>query len=98
MVTDLETWLLDYHDDKTLKIFEQKFIFTPYEEAHKFLDENRWEFLGTYKIEEAIELPDRDVILGCRYYDIDSKESGKTIEYFRLSTIKFEDITDTIED
>ena len=97
-ITDLTTWLRDY-GDRTFNIRRHKKVFTPYESEQKFMDELTTEDLGDYIILEAIELPDKDVLLGCKgTWDedvrdedndllyVDTKFSG-IIEYFKLSEI-----------
>lgn len=98
IITDLTTWLLDY-GDRTFNIRRHKKVFTPYEIEQKFIDESTVENLGDYIIVEAIELPNKDVLLGCKYAwkedvrdddnsleYVDTKFTG-IIEYFKLSEI-----------
>lgn len=96
-MTDLETFLHDYADNKIFRIFKYKRIFTPYEQDEKFSDESVFEN-GNYPIfayiRNAIELPNGDVLLRLEeiepIYDRldDEKEtSQKSYIYERLSDI-----------
>lgn len=96
-MTDLETFLHDYADNKIFRIFKYKRIFTPYEQDEKFSDESVFEN-GSYPIfayiRNAIELPNGDVLLRLEetepIYDRldDEKEtSQKSYIYERLSDI-----------
>ncbi len=87
MVTDLSTFLLD-NSDRIFRFLVYKRNYTPYEIEQKWRDQS--EFTDTFysygKIEEAIELPNKDVLLGIRLvYD---GELIDRLEYFNLSEIK----------
>lgn len=66
MMTDLETFLLDYADTTIFRIYKYKRVFTPYEQDKKYSDESIFEN-GSYPIyvyiRMAIELPDGDILL-----------------------------------
>lgn len=70
-MTDFETWLLDCGYDR---IFEMD------------VQSNIGVFCRFFKIKEAIELPDGDILIG--FYFIRQDESN-TIHYKRLSEINF---------
>lgn len=104
--TDLETWLLDFHDEKIFIIRRKKHTFTPFEQDKKYSDEDTWEQVTDgAKIVEAIELPNRDVLLGFKdvwtedVRDennslIDTKQVvSQHIDYYLLSEIELTDIT-----
>jgi len=84
-ITDFETWLKDFGDERRFRIHKNKRLFTPYEADHKFIDQEVYDYLGEYQIIEAIQLPNNDILLGCRYWDED--ELSGWIEYFKLSEI-----------
>lgn len=104
IITDLTTWLIDY-GDRTFNIRRHKKLFTPYEIEQKFMDELTTEDLGDYIILEAIELPDKDVLLGCKgVWKEDVRDENNSLlyvdtifsdftEYFKLSEIdlRYED-------
>lgn len=99
--TDLETWLLDFNEEKIFKIYRRKTLFTPYEQAHKFSDEQVWECVSeSARIVEAIELPNKDTLLGFRtvYYEDVNDELKFTmstfIDYYPLSEIQLTDISE----
>jgi len=82
--TDLETWLLDYHDEK---------MFAVYEKVNE-----KWIRVCEYAIiHEAIELPNSDVLLGFKHVLGDKRELSETIFYEHLSKIKLEDVTKEYE-
>ena len=65
--TDLETWLHDF-EDRVYRILEYRkpYEYTPYEMENKFIDESIYRDTH-YKmvfIEEVIELPDKDILIG----------------------------------
>lgn len=98
LITDLATWLIDY-GDRTYHIRRYKKMFTPYELDKNFIDESSTEEMGDYIIVEAIELPNKDVLLGCKgTWKEDVRDDENTllyvdtkvsdfIEYFKLSEI-----------
>lgn len=105
--TDLETWLFDFHDEKIFMIERKKSLFTPYEQNEKFVDDSVWETVSeSAKIVEAIELPNKDVLLGFRsiwYEDVRDDDNSlidvrlkqsEFIDYYPLSEIKLTDISD----
>ena len=104
-ITDLETWSLDYSDQKIFNVRKRKHTFTPYEQYEKFCDENIYEDLGDYVLVECIELPDKDVLFGMSgtweedVRDEDNSLIGvervvsDTIEYYKLSEIELMDVT-----
>lgn len=87
IITDFETWLLDY-GDRIVRFLVYRRLFTPYEQEQAFIDETQFE--GTrYRfgiIEEALDLGIGDWLLGIR--EIIDGESCDGIEYYRLSEIR----------
>ena len=99
--TDLETWLLDFNEEKIFRIYRRKDVFTPYEQEKKFMDETVWECVSeSAKIVEAIELPNKDMLFGFRdlYEDDSGLIESACITYYMLSQIQLEDITEIIND
>jgi hypothetical protein len=86
--TDLDTWLIDFGDDKIFRINKRK-------------DDGTFECVSeSAKIVEAIELPNKDILFGFKdLYDMDGEllESG-CIEYYCLSQIELQDVTTIIND
>ena len=46
---DWETFMLDFHDEKILRVYRHKKTFTPYEQDRKFIDERIMDEIGDYK-------------------------------------------------
>lgn len=99
--TDLETWLLDFNEEKVFKIYRRKTIFTPYEQDKKFSDAEVWECVSeSARIVEAIELPNKDTLLGFRdiwYEDVNDElklTTSSFIDYYPLSEIQLTDISE----
>ena len=101
IIADLETWLINNRDQKKIyNVKKKKEVFTPYETNEKFVDEQTFEDMGDYIIEECIKLPDKDILLGMRPVTVASKEKGvykkityPMIDYYKLSIIMLSDIT-----
>ena len=94
VITDFETWLLDY-GDRLYRYLVYKRTFTPYEQQHAFMDESVYEdtHYELCQIEEAIDLGDGEWLLGLRTIGDDGKIYGM-IHYYKLSEIRlalFED-------
>lgn len=103
--TDLETWLHDIGEERVFRILEYRRPgqYTPYEMENKFMDESLYKD-NEYKlviIEEVIELPDKDILIGFREvedieeyteYGEEEKELKirDVIEYLKLSEIRLE--------
>ena len=99
MITDWETFLIDYKDEFVFNVRVLKPKFTPYEQEHKFADEDIYEDYGDYKIIESIELPDKDILIG--FLPISGDYDNHTysyptsdIEYYKLSEIRLKNITE----
>ncbi len=100
---NIDEWLRDVTNNKVFKIEKIIRIFTPYETDGKFIDQERYEDLGTYKIIEAIELPTQEVFLGVKSCFMDckvinheyvySEVVNSNIEYFNLNDINIVDVT-----
>ena len=88
IITDFETWFLDY-GDRLYRYLVYKKVFTPYEQQHAFVDESTYEdsHYELCKIEEAIELRNGDWFLGLRTIGEDGKVYGM-IHYYKLSEIR----------
>lgn len=94
VITDFETWLLDY-GDRLYRYVVCKKMFTPYEQQHAFEDESVYEsnYYALCQIAEAIDLGNGEWMLGLRTVDDDGKVYGM-IHYYKLSEIRlalFED-------
>lgn len=95
--TDLQTWLMDYGDRvyRILK-YRKEGQYTPYEIENKFEDESLFEDIHYKKvvIDEVVELPDKDLLIGFREVFIDDTDEeygySGSIEYYKLSEIKLE--------
>lgn len=99
--TDLETWLHDFEDDIfRILVYRKPGQYTPYEMENKFSGESLYvdnEYKKVF-IEDVIELPDKDVLIGFReVLDVNQNEDGEdeyeladSIEYYKLSEIKLE--------
>lgn len=83
-MTDFETWLHDY-GDRIYRYWVYKRMFTPEEQAGKYIDQSCFEDdTAQYGyIKEAIELPDGDILLGFQWPDMDHSY----IDYHKLSEI-----------
>lgn len=99
--TDLETWLLDFNDEKIFRIHRRKTVFTPYEQEKKFSDAEVWECVSeSARVVEAIELPNKDTLLGFRdvwYEDVKDElklTTSSFIDYYPLSEIQLTDISE----
>ena len=110
-MTDFETWLHDYGKDRVFRMLVYRRpgqMYTPYEIERRFVDQNSLyddTHFNFVKIEEAIELPDGDILLGLKelydeYEECDGwRDSGVTL-YKKLSEIElsfFEKDMDTGE-
>lgn len=88
LITDFTTWLLD-NDDRIYCYWVYKRMFTPAEQAAKWSDQSCFEdnACSYGRIEEAVELPDGDVLIGFR----DPRDAGTVadgyITYYKLSEI-----------
>ena len=85
-MTDFETWLMD-NNHRIFRYWIYRRMFTPAEQDAKYSDESCFEstqcMLGL--IEEAIELPDGDILLGMR--DPEDNGTGQ-MEFYKLSEIR----------
>ena len=110
-MTDFETWLHDYGEDRVFRMLVYRRpgqMYTPYEMERKFIDQNSLyddTYFNFVKIEEVIELPDGDILLGLKelYDEYEGrdcwKDSGVKL-YKKLSEIElsfFEKDMDTEE-
>ena len=70
--------------DTIFRVWEKKFVFTPYEQENKFVDQSVYEneTCEFVTIKDVINLPDGDLLLAAE--DIECK--GHT-DYFKLSGI-----------
>lgn len=96
-MTDFETFLHDFADNRIFRIYKYKRIYTPYEQEQKYSDETVFEN-GAYPtyvyIKNAIELPNGDILLRMEetipldeQLDDDIDTSNKTYIYEKLSDI-----------
>lgn len=94
----------EWAKDKYFIISELKAMFTPYEQAEKFEDEQLYEQVtdGCF-IVDAIQISDNDMLIGIKDYweQVDKKtrtyflEISSRIQYYKLSQISLTDITST---
>lgn len=94
MYTDLETWLHDDADEVLFNVYVKKHIYTPYEQEQKFSDESTEELeLQNVHIVKAVELPDKDVLLGFQWFSEDPEEPTQSyIYYYKLSEIRLVEV------
>lgn len=87
-MTDMTTWILD-NSDRIYRYWVHKRMFTPAEVEAKYTDQSCYEceYCLFGLIEEAIELPDGDVLLGF----VDPNNFGSSAEgcitYHKLSQV-----------
>lgn len=88
-MTDFTTWLLD-NDGRIYRYWVYKRMFTPEEQDAKWSDQSVFEDeeCNYGIIEEAVELPDGDILLGFRYpTESEDSYSAGYIDYYKLSEI-----------
>lgn len=105
---DFDTWLHDFGYDHILRMleFRKPGQYTPYEMDKKFEDESL--YVDTHyrhiQIKEAIELPDKDILIGFREIndgmDLEKDWDKSIIYYKKLSEIEltYFPSDDSIED
>ena len=95
--TDLETFMLDVGFDRIFRILIRRRPgdWTPREMDEKYLDQSNYvnDFYTFIKIQEMIELPDKDILIGYKeIIDIDNIDSEEfengPIFYKKLSEIE----------
>ena len=88
-MTDFTTWLLD-NNGRIYRYWVYKRMFTPAEQEAKWSDQSCYEcdecFYG--RIEEAVELPDGDVLIGFASPACDGTRHEGALEYYKLSEIQ----------
>lgn len=95
-MTDFETWLHDFGYEHIFRMLEirRPGQYTHYEMDKKFVDQSLYVdyHFRHIQIKEAIELPDKDILIGFReIYDSESFEkdwSESVIYYKKLSEIE----------
>lgn len=87
-VTDFTTWLLD-NDGRIYRYWVYKRMFTPAEQEAKWSDQTCFEEDECYygRIEEDVELPDGDVLLGFASPELDGGKYEGSLDYYKLSQI-----------
>ena len=77
------------NDDRIYRYWVYKRMFTPEEQEAKWSDQSYFEdeVCSHGRIEEAVELPDGDVLIGFRSPDDTGTYSEGCIEYHKLSEI-----------
>lgn len=95
---DFETWFDEIKGNIfRIRVYRRVGDWTPYEFSHpeevpsQYIDGNAFIYCT---IDEAIALPDGDVFLGIRYYDIDTKTPANFLEYNKLSNINLIQVDD----
>lgn len=106
-MTDWETFMQDYNDEKIFRICRHKKVFTPFEQEKKYIDETTMDYLGDYMLNSSIELPNKELLVGMMrvYVDeqtvdgkiVETLKIGDKIDYFHLKDIELSDITNTDE-
>lgn len=93
IMTDFETWMLDFGQDHIFRMLEYRRPgeWTPLELSQKYTDQSRYvsDFFQKIIIKEAIELPDKDILIGyISIEDIDDDNEEAWITYKKLSQIE----------
>ena len=93
IMTDFETWMLDFGQDHIFRMLEYRRPgeWTPLELSQKYTDQSRYvsDFFQKIIIKEAIELPDKDILIGyISIEDIDDNNEEACITYKKLSQIE----------
>lgn len=106
-MTDWETFIHDYNDEKIFKVSRYKKIYTPFEQEKKYIDEITMDYLGDYMLNSSIELPNKELLVGMIRVYVDEKtidgkivetlKIGDKVDYFHLKDIELSDITNTDE-
>ena len=106
-MTDWETFMLDFHDEKILRVYRYKKVFTPHEQDKKYIDERIMDEIGDYMLNSSIELPNGDLLVGMKrvyvneeiidHQFVETLEVSDRIDYFHLKDIEFSDITNIDE-
>lgn len=87
-VTDMETWALDFADDRIYRFLVYKRMFTPLEQSRQYIDQTEFEE-NTYRfglIEEVVDLGNGHWMIGIR--EILDDEVCEFVNYFRLEDIR----------
>ena len=95
-MTDFETWLLDFGYEHILRMLEirRPGQYTPYEVEHKYMEQSLYKntYYSHIETKEAIELPDKDVLIGyreiCDWEDREKPMEESVIQYRKLSEIE----------
>ena len=106
-MTDWETFMLDFHDEKILRVYRHKKVFTPHEQAKQYIDERIMDEVGDYMLNSSIELPNGELLVGMKrvyvneeivdHQFIETLELSDRIDYFHLKDIEFSDVTNSDE-
>lgn len=106
-MTDWETFMLDFHDEKILRVYRHKKVFTPHEQAKQYIDERIMDEVGDYMLNSSIELPNGELLVGMKrvyvneeiidHQFIETLELSDKIDYFHLKDIEFSDVTNSDE-
>lgn len=92
--TNFATWFLYSAKNRVFRMWEFRRIgdWTPLELESKYMDQSQYksDYCQLVSIKEAIELPDKDILLGLRflYEGDDIHDAHYGIEYRRLSQIQ----------
>ena len=89
VITDMETWLLDF-DERIYRYVVYRKMFTPYEQEKRNKDETPFEndHYRFGKIEEAINIGNSKWMIGFR--NIINHKLSEKIEYYTLDEIRLE--------
>lgn len=92
IISDFNTFINDY-GNRLWRILVYKRMFTPYEMDKAYIDETVYEDeWHNVFIEEVIQLPDNDILLGVRtVFDresIEHPEEYSKLDYYKLSEIR----------
>ena len=106
-MTDWETFMLDFSDEKILRVYRHKKVFTPHEQAKQYIDERIMDEVGDYMLNSSIELPNGELLVGMKrvyvneeivdHQFIETLELSDRIDYFHLKDIEFSDVTNSDE-
>ena len=89
--SDMSTFIHDF-EDKAIRYWVKKSVFTPFEMDKKFSDQSTYECdiasIGFIKL--AVDLGCGDYLLGIRPFYNDGGEQDEDLFFFRLSEIRFQ--------
>lgn len=87
--TDMETWMLDFADERVFRVWKYKKMFTPLEQDKKYFDQSTFEndVCKFMWLDEVVELPNGRIMFGfkdastCAMHDHGEFDFEPPIEY-----------------